>query len=355
MKKVIVIVLALILAISTISTAAPIKEDVYIGIGINKRHAFNMEGMGQPFLSNSRTFVPLRFVSEKLGFKVEWEPSNETATVFHSSGDVIVKTGSNKVKTPSGEIIMDVEAFIKDERIYVPIRFIAEALGFKVDWMKTEDVDWHRDMGTGFYINITGLLPRRIDTGNTFNVTNIISNNPADWPKTNSERQTEPGMPLSRNKPYIDYLEANYPQQFHVEGYTDRFGGPNLAIGQYKGIKLGGTIFEVMDMRLVEYDYSDVGDKDLFLSKYDYDVGFFNTINMDLNFSYPVEDVFEKTLYALVGVEDGDVIFDYYYNYERGTGADNVVYNKWNKAPGGSQYQIQHEIWWGALPRLLVK
>ena len=34
-----------------------------------------------PFLQNDRTFVPVRFVSEALGFDVEWDEKNETVTI----------------------------------------------------------------------------------------------------------------------------------------------------------------------------------------------------------------------------------------------------------------------------------
>jgi hypothetical protein len=34
-----------------------------------------------PFIQNSRTFVPIRFVSEALGCTVEWDDATKTVTI----------------------------------------------------------------------------------------------------------------------------------------------------------------------------------------------------------------------------------------------------------------------------------
>lgn len=54
--------------------------------------------------------------------------------IVPSYDEIRVKLGS-KILTKNGkEILMDVEPLVKDQRIYLPIRFVAEALGCDVEW-----------------------------------------------------------------------------------------------------------------------------------------------------------------------------------------------------------------------------
>ena len=68
-----------------------------IGILINNEIRIIPEDMGEPFSANSRTFVPLRFVSENLGFKVDWEQSTQTAIVHGRDGEIRVTIGKDTI------------------------------------------------------------------------------------------------------------------------------------------------------------------------------------------------------------------------------------------------------------------
>ena len=91
-----------------------------------------------PFIENSRTMVPVRFISEALGAKAEWD--DETKTVTVTADGMVIKLVSgdlNMVIEKGAEIsvtLMDAATTIKDGRAFVPVRFIAEALGLTVDW-----------------------------------------------------------------------------------------------------------------------------------------------------------------------------------------------------------------------------
>lgn len=111
-------------------------------IKINGEDAEIPKGMGTIRESDSRTFVPLRFVSEFLNNTVWYDEETKTACVL--SGDqVIFAQNNNSVlyiaskDTGTTEAIqMDTAAFIdaNEGRTYVPIRYLAEALGYVVDW-----------------------------------------------------------------------------------------------------------------------------------------------------------------------------------------------------------------------------
>jgi len=92
-----------------------------------------------PFIESGRTFVPVRFVSEALGAKVDWDAGTGAVTVTAGDGMVVrlIKGDTDMLVQKGGgdtTVKMDVATTVVDGRAFVPVRFIAEALGFKVGW-----------------------------------------------------------------------------------------------------------------------------------------------------------------------------------------------------------------------------
>ncbi len=90
----------------------------------------------QPFVDgNDRTQVPVRAVSELLNCKVEWQQEVKTAVITKENGDLVKITLDSDIMTLNDrEIKMDTTAILKDDRTFIPVRFVAEALGLTVDW-----------------------------------------------------------------------------------------------------------------------------------------------------------------------------------------------------------------------------
>ncbi len=90
----------------------------------------------QPFVDgNDRTQVPVRAVSELLNCKVEWQQEVKTAVITKENGDVVKITLDSDIMTLNDrEIKMDTTAILKNDRTFIPVRFVAEALGLTVDW-----------------------------------------------------------------------------------------------------------------------------------------------------------------------------------------------------------------------------
>ncbi len=92
---------------------------------------------GRPYLdTNGRVLVPVRFVSEALGAKVDWDASSQVAVIEKEPDKVAVKIGEKTVKKNDKIITMDTTAVISSGRTMVPVRFVSEALGAKVAWNK---------------------------------------------------------------------------------------------------------------------------------------------------------------------------------------------------------------------------
>jgi len=84
--------------------------------------------------SNNRTMVPARFVSEALGADVSWDEATETVTIKKTGTTITLKIGSDTLYKNGAATKMDTAAVLTEERTFVPVRFIAEALGLKVEW-----------------------------------------------------------------------------------------------------------------------------------------------------------------------------------------------------------------------------
>ncbi|MDO5715458.1 MAG: copper amine oxidase N-terminal domain-containing protein [Tissierellia bacterium] len=87
-----------------------------------------------PFIEESRTYVPLRFVSEALHYTVGWDNDTRQVTVDGNGKTLLLTIGSKKMTVNGVEKIIDVAPLIRQERSYVPLRFIAEHLGIHVGW-----------------------------------------------------------------------------------------------------------------------------------------------------------------------------------------------------------------------------
>lgn len=95
----------------------------------NTRHEMDVA----PFIIDSRSFVPVRFVSEALNEKVSWDAKNKEV-VISGSNLIKLKIGNKNFVVNGVERNMDVAPFIIDSRTFVPVRFISEALGMDVQW-----------------------------------------------------------------------------------------------------------------------------------------------------------------------------------------------------------------------------
>ena len=95
-----------------------------------------------PFVAaGSRTMVPLRFIAEALGVEVGWISETRTATV---SGNGISLSLPLDVPLPND---MGTPVLV-GSRTFVPLRFIAEALGANIEWCG----DTQRIAITGGYV-----------------------------------------------------------------------------------------------------------------------------------------------------------------------------------------------------------
>ena len=90
-----------------------------------------------PVIRNNRTMLPARFVAESFGAAVSWDGATSTAKFTAKDGTVIsIRIGATQATVGGKTVALDTPAYIDPAsgRTYLPVRFLAEALGAFVVW-----------------------------------------------------------------------------------------------------------------------------------------------------------------------------------------------------------------------------
>lgn len=87
-----------------------------------------------PTMDHNRLFIPIRSLAS-LGIHYSWNPSSKVVTLKNSDGEYLKITVGSKVAYKGRQKIqMDQAAKSQDGRVLVPIRFVSETLGYHVDY-----------------------------------------------------------------------------------------------------------------------------------------------------------------------------------------------------------------------------
>lgn len=126
----------------------------------------------KPFISNSRTLVPLRFIIEAIGGDVAWDGDSRVVTVNSKGKNIILPIDSKKITVDGKEIAIDQAAIIKGDRTYVPIRFVAENLGMNVNYINES-----REIEISYFEDKKDLDSKNIEVNGEANNSNKNANN----------------------------------------------------------------------------------------------------------------------------------------------------------------------------------
>lgn len=126
----------------------------------------------KPFISNSRTLVPLRFIIEAIGGDVAWDGDSRLVTVNSKGKNIILPIDSKKITVDGKEIAIDQAAIIKGDRTYVPIRFVAENLGMNVNYINES-----REIEISYFEEKKDLDSKNIEVNGEANNSNKNANN----------------------------------------------------------------------------------------------------------------------------------------------------------------------------------
>jgi hypothetical protein len=89
-----------------------------------------------PVIKDGRTLIPVRAVVMGLGADIEWDEEERTVTVTKGDVVVVIYLDEYKYEVNGEELVLDVPAQLLGNRTFVPLRFLAEALGERVGYNK---------------------------------------------------------------------------------------------------------------------------------------------------------------------------------------------------------------------------
>jgi len=102
-----------------------------ISITINGYPVYSYDA--PPYIDhNSRTMVPLRFISENLGYSVKYDSKTKEIAIGNKGKEIKLKAGSKTMSRSGVSETMDTPTVIRNNRSFVPIRFVTTALETKL-------------------------------------------------------------------------------------------------------------------------------------------------------------------------------------------------------------------------------
>lgn len=92
-----------------------------------------------PFISSSTTLIPLRGLLEEMGATVDWNGETREVTLDNSVYKIKMQIWNRLVyvddpKYGTVRYTLLQQPMIKDERTFIPVRFVSEILGYNVSW-----------------------------------------------------------------------------------------------------------------------------------------------------------------------------------------------------------------------------
>ncbi|MDR7855555.1 stalk domain-containing protein [Tissierella sp.] len=138
-----------------------------------------------PIVVSSRSMVPIRAIVEAMGGTVGWDSSTQQITLTANGSTVNMWVGKKSITVNGEKREIDVTPIVQNGRTYVPVRFAAENLNAKVDWINSTK---------------EAVITYEVKKNNNLGDEKIIT--PAD-PKTPTQPEvpTEPKTPIVLDDP----------------------------------------------------------------------------------------------------------------------------------------------------------
>lgn len=227
-----------------------------------------------PIAENGRTLVPLRAISEALGFDVRWV--QETSTINMNRGDSYIKMVLGKPSMfVDGQIVyLDVASKALAGRTLVPLRAISEALGLDVKWVsdsRTVELS-SRDVVSDALVNIkkgTHIISNKRDdfyfeasiSGDTLDVS-LKLDDKFDYivMQLKGGDALEQGRFMDFDKKRIDYMSGEMSASFELGSakyyYVEVWKYSSTGVGSYQGVIAQGDSELIIENKGGEYVFS---------------------------------------------------------------------------------------------------
>ncbi|MFC4303388.1 alpha/beta fold hydrolase [Cohnella boryungensis] len=144
MKKISLVVLSLILLLTSLPVTASASS---LKLSVDNREVRFSDAL--PYRNGSTIMIPLRQTLAALGLKIGFAQSRAEISITASGAALYHKAGSDQIRFSDGRTLtLGAKSAVKHNRIYVPLSFFEQALGFAVSF--------HEDTGEAVIIASRG-------------------------------------------------------------------------------------------------------------------------------------------------------------------------------------------------------
>lgn len=168
----------------------------------------------KPQIIDGRTMVPVRALFDALGAEVHWDSSTEKITGSIADTTVVMQLNSKNYKVNGLNQVMDCYPVVINGRTLTPARYVAESLGYRVDW---DSANRTVLITRGSFVKI-----HFVDVGQG-DCTVITDNGHAMVIDAGDEKYGERVVSYIKNLGIsnIDYVIATHPHSDHIGGLDD--------------------------------------------------------------------------------------------------------------------------------------
>lgn len=111
----------------------------------------------EPVIINSRTYVPIRDVFEKLGFEVEWDGANKLVDISNDYHHITLSVNGNNIYVMNADLTMTAKKLenpvqIINSKTMLPLREILEAVDYELDWNSETKTTTIKDVNDYAYL-----------------------------------------------------------------------------------------------------------------------------------------------------------------------------------------------------------
>lgn len=137
LKRIAIIFSAATLLFTTCAYAKTVEfiigEPTYASVDNYKKETNAL--LAAPFIQNDRTMIPVRAVAESFGSTVAWDPAARSVIISKDSSTVELVIDSTSAAVNGAETVLDAAPCIVNDTTFVPVRFVTEALGYNVNFV----------------------------------------------------------------------------------------------------------------------------------------------------------------------------------------------------------------------------
>jgi len=115
-------------------------EKMHLTIPVDSDTFYNngkeIKAYEKSFILNDRMMVPLRTITDIYNLEVEWNNEYRTIMIKEYADKIWMQIGNKQIVNMQSVSFtnMDVAPIIRNDRTFIPLRFLSEVLGLKVSW-----------------------------------------------------------------------------------------------------------------------------------------------------------------------------------------------------------------------------